>query len=98
MIALAVACALFSLGLYAVLSRRDIVGVLVGVEIMLGAGSVLLASLGAASGASSGSVQAIGIVVLLLAAAEAAVGLSLLLALYRTSGRSRVDELSEVSG
>ena len=33
MIALAVACALFSLGLYAVLSRRDIIGVLVGVEL-----------------------------------------------------------------
>lgn len=98
MIALALACIVFSLGLYAVLSRRDVIGILVGVEIMLGGGSVLLSALGAASGAPSGSIQGIGLMVLLIAAAEAAVGLSLLLMLYRTSGRSRIDELSEVSG
>ncbi|MCX8007357.1 MAG: NADH-quinone oxidoreductase subunit K [Coriobacteriia bacterium] len=95
---LALACSLFSLGLYAVLTRRDLVGVLVGVEVMVGAAAVLVASLGAASGASSGAVQAVGLLVLVLGAGEAAVGLSLLLALDRGSGRTRVDELDEVSG
>lgn len=98
MIALALACALFSLGLYAILTRRDLIGVLVGVEVMMGAASLLVASLGAASGAASGGVQAVGALLLVLAAAEAAVGLALLLALYRTSGRSRLEELDEVSG
>lgn len=98
MIALGLSCAAFSLGLYGVLSRRDLIGVLVAVELMLGAGSVLLASAGAAAGAKSGTVQSVTLLVLLLAAAEAAVGLSLLLALHRRTRRTRVDELSEVSG
>lgn len=98
MIALGLSCAVFSLGLYGVLSRRDLIGILVSVELMLGAASVLLASGGAASGAKSGAVQGVALLVLLLAAAEAAVGLSLLLALRRRSGRTRVDELSEVNG
>lgn len=98
MIALGLSCAVFALGLYGVLSRRDLIGVLVSVELMLGAGGILLAAAGAASGAASGAVQSIALMVLLLAAAEAAVGLSLLLALHRRSGRTRVDELSEVSG
>jgi NADH-quinone oxidoreductase subunit K len=98
MIALGLSCALFTLGLYAVLSRRDVIGVLVGVEVMMGAGSLLLATLGAAAGGASGTVQAIGALLLVVAAGEAAVGLALLLALYRTSGRTRIDELNEVSG
>lgn len=90
--------AIFGLGLYVVLSRREIVAVLAGVELMLGAANVQLAMLGTASGAAPASLEAVGLVIVVVAAAEVAVGLALLLTLYRRSGRSRTDELSEVNG
>lgn len=100
---LAVACALFGIGLYGVLARRDIIAILASVEVMLGGGMVLLVGLGtsvAHKGAASAalSVQGIALVVVVVAAAEAAVGLALLLAVARRARTSRIDDLTEVRG
>jgi NADH-quinone oxidoreductase subunit K len=88
---------LFSIGLFGVLTRRDLVGVLASVEIMLGAGNIQLIAFAAARG-DYGAGQSLALLVLVIAAAEAAVGLALLVALARRSGRTRVDELMEVEG
>ncbi|MHB1340338.1 MAG: NADH-quinone oxidoreductase subunit NuoK [Coriobacteriia bacterium] len=94
-----VLCAgVFGIGLYVVLSRREVVAVLAGVELMLGAANVQMVALGTASGASAASLEATGLLIVVVAAAEAAIGLALLLTLYRASARSRTDELSEVNG
>lgn len=95
--------AAFSLGLYGVLTRKDVIGILASVEVMLGAATVLLVGLGstiapAADGAPFAGIQAIGLLVIVVAAAEASVGLALLVALARRAGTTRVEELMEVNG
>jgi len=99
-------CALFGLGLYGVLVRRDIVAVLASIEVMLGGGLVLLVGLGsaarlapqAAAAKAATSVEGIALMVVVVAAAEAAVGLALLIAVARRRGIARLDELTEVKG
>ena len=92
---------LFCLGLYGVLTRRDLVAVLASVEVMLGSATMLLVGLAAASGpvgSHQGAVEATGTMVIVLAAAEAAVGLALVVSVARRFGNTRVDELMEVKG
>lgn len=96
---LVVCAALFSLGVYGILVRRDIVGVLASIEVMLGAATVQLIGLSMSSGVADAALtEAIGLVLLVLVAAEAAIGLGLLVTVARHSDRSRVDELTEVEG
>lgn len=97
----ALASALFCVGLYGVLTRREIVAVLACVEIMLGAANLQLVALSGFSAgleASAGAPQGIALVVLVVAAAEAAVGLALLVAIVRRRRVTRMDELMEVEG
>jgi NADH-quinone oxidoreductase subunit K len=88
---LIVSAALFCIGLYGVLSRRNAIGILIGVELMLNAVNVNLIAfwrhVEVAGGTLAGQVFAI--IVITVAAAEAAVGLALVIAVYR--GRRTVD-------
>ncbi|MGC9334201.1 MAG: NADH-quinone oxidoreductase subunit NuoK [Anaerolineae bacterium] len=88
---LVVAAALFCIGLAGALSRRNAVAVLMGVELMLNAVNVNLLAfwrhVEVVKTTLSGQVFAI--IVITVAAAEAAVGLALIIALYRN--RSTVD-------
>lgn len=91
---LVVAALLFCLGIFAVLSRRNAVGILLGVELMLNAVNLNLVAFwryltpGTAATDSGPQVGLAGQVfaafVFVVAAAEAAVGLALFLAVYRT--------------
>lgn len=103
------ACALFCVGLYGVLSRRDIVALLASVEVMMGGATLLLVVLAssyspltgelAAAQATpvAGAGQAVLLLLLAMVAAEAAVGLALLVALARR-GRTRMTDIEEVRG
>ena len=103
--AVILACLVFCIGLYGVLSRRDIVAVLASVEVMLGGATLLLVSLAATyepflvvqaePGPAAG--QAIALLLLAITAAEASVGLALLVTLVRR-GRTRMSEIEEVRG
>jgi NADH-quinone oxidoreductase subunit K len=88
---LVVAAALFCIGLYGALSRRNAIGILIGVELMLNAVNVNLLAfwrhIEVAAGTLDGQVFAI--IVITVAAAEAAVGLALIIAVYRN--RQTVD-------
>lgn len=95
---IAVTAALFCIGLFGVLTRRELIAVLASVELMLGAANVQIVAFGAGMPDGGSSAQALALLVLVLAAAEAAVGLAILVALVRGSGRSRVDEIVEVEG
>jgi NADH-quinone oxidoreductase subunit K len=103
MSAIVVACLLFCLGLYGVLTRREIVAVLASVEVMLGGATLLLVVLASsvmgpsAGGDAAVAAQATAVLLLAVVAAEAAVGLALLVALVRR-GRTSADELTEVRG
>lgn len=95
-----VIAAFFALGIYGLLSRRDIVGVLASIEIMLGSAAmlavVLASTMSDVDTAANG--QAFGLFIVILAAAEAAVGLALLVTVASRRATTRVDELVEVQG
>jgi NADH-quinone oxidoreductase subunit K len=94
-----VVCALvFGIGFFVVLTRRDVIAVLIGLELMLGSANVLMVALATVNGLDPATTQSVGLMVVVLAAAEAAVGLALLIASVRRTGRSRVEEFEEVTG
>jgi NADH-quinone oxidoreductase subunit K len=93
-----VTSALFCLGLYGVLTRRELVGILACVELMMGAANVQLMAFQAATGRADAAGQAFALIILVLAAAEASVGLALVVTTVRRLGRGRMDELTEVRG
>jgi NADH-quinone oxidoreductase subunit K len=92
---LVVAALLFCIGLYGALSRRNAIAVLMGVELMLNAVNVNLLAfwrhVEAVRTTLSGQVFAI--IVITVAAAEAAVGLALAIALFRTRHTVDVEEV-----
>jgi len=91
---LIVSALLFCLGLYAVLTRRNAVAILMGIELMLNAANVNLIAFNkfTAPGALNGQVFAL--VVITLAACEAGVGLALVMAAYRNLETIHVDEIN----
>jgi NADH-quinone oxidoreductase subunit K len=95
---LVVAAALFCIGLYGVLSRRDAIGILMGVELMLNAVNVNLVAfwryVDPLRDAMTGQVFAI--IVITVAAAEAAVGLALIIAVYRNRRTVDVTEVDQL--
>lgn len=98
---LVVTVGLFSLGLYGILTRRDLVAILASIEVMLGSATLLLVGLAAAGtpiGAHEGAVEATGVMVIVLAAAEAAIGLALVISIAKRFRTTRIDELTEVKG
>lgn len=96
MTTLILASTLIAVGLYGVLSRRDLVAVLASIEVMLGGASLLFVAY-AAGGTAAAAGQGYGLLILAVGAAEAAVGIALLVALVRR-GRTRTDEITEVRG
>ncbi|GAB4442766.1 MAG: NADH-quinone oxidoreductase subunit NuoK [Anaerolineae bacterium] len=100
-----VAAVLFCLGVFTVLARRNAIAILMGVELMLNAVNVNLIAfwrfltpenvIGARGGMSG---QAFAVFVLIVAAAEAAVGLALIIALYRTRQSVIAEEADLLKG
>lgn len=87
---------LFALGLAGVMIRRNILYVLMSVEIMMN--STALAFVAAGSRWQQADGQIMFILILTLAAAEASVGLALLLQLYRRYQTLDLDAASELKG
>jgi NADH-quinone oxidoreductase subunit K len=80
---LGVAAAVFLLGLYCVLTRRNAIGILMGVELILNSANInYIAFARYGSGGYDGPIFAI--FVIMLAAAEAAIGLAIVLGIYQT--------------
>jgi NADH-quinone oxidoreductase subunit K len=91
---LVLASALFCLGALGVIMRRSLIAVLMSVELMLGGGNIAFASFARFSAGEDGQVAAL--VVMALAAAEAAVGLALAIAYFRLSGTISLDKASDL--
>ena len=79
--------ALFSIGVYGVLARRNILVVLMSLELMLNAVNLALVAFGRAfatdAGVTAHTGQVVTLMVMAVAAAEAAVGLTILLLIFR---------------
>ena len=87
---------LFCIGVYGVLSRRNGVAVLMSVELILNAVSINLVAFGAFNGDVAGQVFALFVIT--VAAAEVAVGLAIIVALYRSRQTIHTDELTSLKG
>ena len=81
---LIVAAALFSLGAYGVLARRNAVAILMSVELMLNAVNLNLVAFWRFVAPQELAGQAFVLFVFAVAAAEAAVGLALVISIYRS--------------
>ncbi len=91
---LLVAAALFSIGLYGVLSRRNAIGILMGIELMLNAVNINLVAFWRYTAPEHMSGQIFAIFVFAVAAAEVAVGLALVISLYRNRETVIVEEIN----
>ncbi len=87
---------LFSIGVYGVLVRRNLVFMLISIEIMLNAVAVIFVAASSYHGASDG--QIMYLLILTLAASEVAIGLGLLIHMYRRRHTLDVDQLSSMRG
>ncbi len=95
---LLLAAALFCIGIYAALSRRNAIGILMGVELMLNAANVNLIAFWSYITPQQLTGQVFALFVIALAAAEAAVGLALVISLYRQRETIFADEVDLLQG
>src|SRR5271169_3764928 len=92
---LVVAALLFGLGLYGVLIRRNALIVFMSLELMLNAANLTFLTFARhpLRGAATSDGNAIAFLVIAVAAAEAAVGLAIVIAVFRSRGTINVDEI-----
>ena len=94
-----ISAVLFCLGLYAVMTRRNGVAVLMGIELILNSANLNLVAFNRFGGLSDllpGHVFALFVIV--MAASEAAVALAIIIRLYKTFQTVNIDEASEMKG
>ncbi len=89
---LILSAALFAIGVIGVLVRRNIIVILMSIELMLNAVNINLVAFSARWQNAIG--QVFVIFVICVAAAEAAVGLGILLAFYRNKETVNIDEMN----
>jgi NADH:ubiquinone oxidoreductase subunit K len=103
---LTISVALFCIGLYGLVQRRSLIAMLIALELMLAAASLNVVAIttlrGGALEVGAGHASSVGQVVALIligvAAAEAAIALSLFVAIQRHSSTINVEDLSELKG
>lgn len=84
---------LFSLGLFAVITRRNAIMVLMGIELILNSANINFLAFSRYGGMNIEG-QMAAIFVIILAAAEAAVALAIVLNIYKRFNTVNVDEIS----
>ena len=94
---LAVAAVLFTLGIFGIfLNRRNVIVILMSIELMLLAVNINLVAFSAFNGDLAG--QAFAIFILTVAAAEAAIGLAILVVYFRNRGSIAVEDVNMMKG
>jgi len=94
---LALALVLFALGLAAFFGKRDLLTMFLAVEIMLNAAALAFLVLARGRGGLA-SGQAVVLFVITVAAAEAAVGLAVVLLVFRRRGSVKAEDLRDLKG
>ncbi|ACO45355.1 NADH-quinone oxidoreductase subunit NuoK [Deinococcus deserti] len=93
---LALSGLLFALGMIGVLTRRTAIMVFLSVELMLNAANLSLVAFARAWGDLTG--QTAVFIVMTLAAAEVAIGLAIIVAIFRKRETTNVDDLAGLKG
>jgi NADH:ubiquinone oxidoreductase subunit K len=90
---------IFLLGVYCVLSRRNAIGILLGIELILNAANINYIAFGFfGGGGPKYDGQIFAIFVIMLAAAEAVIGLAIILAIYQNLRTIDVGATETLSG
>lgn len=89
---------LFCIGVFAVLSQRNLIAVLIGVELMMNAASLNVMAFNKFSVTDPTTGQVFVLIIIGLAAAEVAIFLSIIVNMYRTRRTIDVEELTELHG
>ena len=89
---LGLSAVLFAVGVLGVLVRRDVIVIFMAIEIMLNAVNLAFVAIARSLGSTDG--QVIVFLVMTVAAAEAAVGLAIILAVFRNRATINADELT----
>ena len=95
---LCVSAGLFAIGLFGALSRRNAVGILMSIELILNSVNLNLVAFGNVWADPSGLGQVMALFVIGIAAAGAVVGLALILAIFRHRQTISVDEIRLLKG
>ncbi len=94
---LAVSAGLFAIGVFGALTRRNAIGILMAIELILNSASLNLVAFGRVWGPAAGA-QVVVLIVIGIAAAGAVVGLALILAIYRHRQTIAADEIKLLRG
>jgi NAD(P)H-quinone oxidoreductase subunit 4L len=90
---------LFCIGMYGALARRNAIGVLLSIELMLNGVNVLMVTFARFVNSTQDLAgQVFAIFIMTVAAAEAAVGLAIVIAVYRLRRTVAVDQLDLMKG
>jgi NADH-quinone oxidoreductase subunit K len=92
----ALSAILFALGALGVLIRRNAIIVFMSVELMLNAANLLFVAFARVNESLSGQIYVFFVIA--VAAAEVAVGLALIVAIFRTKKSIDIDELNSLKG
>jgi NADH-quinone oxidoreductase subunit K len=95
---LVLALILFSIGLYGVITKRNAVLVLFSIELMLNAVNINFVAFAKYGPIPNVAGQIFTLFTIAIAAAEAAVGLAILISLYRKKGTAKADEFNSLKG
>jgi len=95
---LIIGAALFSLGLLGVLQRRNLIGMLIAVELLLNGASLNFMAFNRFLAPEPAVGQIITLFIMGLAAAEAAIGLSIILALFRRLHSVNIERAQQLRG
>jgi NADH:ubiquinone oxidoreductase subunit K len=95
---LVVSAALFSLGMLGVLTRRNAVNVLMGIELILNSANINLVAFSRFGMLPNLHGQLFAVFVIVIAAAEVAVALAIVLTLYRLRRTPNLDEADILKG
>jgi NADH-quinone oxidoreductase subunit K len=93
---ISLALLVFSIGVVGVLIRRDLIMVLMAIELMLNAVNIIFVAVSQAYGGGDGQIMVF--FVMTVAACEAAVGLAMVIAIYRRYGTIKTDFLRILRG
>ena len=95
---LAVGALLFLIGVFGALTRRNIIGILMSIELMFNGANLNLAAFNRFLHPDGYQGQALALFMITIAAAEVVVGLALVLAIYRNSDTVYAEEFNLLKG
>jgi NADH-quinone oxidoreductase subunit K len=87
---------LFAIGMFGFLARRNAIAMMMCIELMLNAVNLAIVAFGAFVPALQGQAAVIALIVIAAAAAEATVGLAIVIAIYRNRRTPLVDEYAQM--